>query len=328
MTTLVFNANNTEGHHDTAFEFRDTELRKGAKKVATDLVDLYDVYIDGPTNDQVLTYNEDLGKWVNADAVGGSSSGCGLQFFGYGGGNMYVSNTGSETGTGTSSNPFSTIGQLFAWLIGKCYAVPIDTVITIHLMSDIVISEVEYWNYNSGNSFIIDGHGYKIISNQYVYYNSTTFLVRETDLNLNGNIYLSDCHGIRKIQNVEFYHNLIMNPLTACYDDPSNYTLNFMSVFNNSAIDAENITININYDTQTNPEFQSEFPISKFKIKNSSHLNYSGDKVLVLNNSTVKCMQPEGDLSYYVANGSSVITDDTTKFASSTFVNSSLIEYK
>lgn len=70
MSKLIFNENNTEGHHPTAFEFRETELRKDDKAVTTRLANCYDVEITNPLQEQVIKYNASIQKWVNGDGGG------------------------------------------------------------------------------------------------------------------------------------------------------------------------------------------------------------------------------------------------------------------
>ncbi len=70
MSKIVFNENNTEGHHPTAFEFRDTELRKEEKAVTTRLANCYDVLITNPVEGEVIKYNAAIQKWVNGEGGG------------------------------------------------------------------------------------------------------------------------------------------------------------------------------------------------------------------------------------------------------------------
>jgi len=78
MTIFKYDKNNTEGAYPTALVAEGTELKKGNKIVATDIVDLYDVDINNPQDKQALTYEN--GKWVNGNVTGGTS--CNL-FEGY-----------------------------------------------------------------------------------------------------------------------------------------------------------------------------------------------------------------------------------------------------
>lgn len=70
MSKFIYNENNTEGHHPTAFEFRDTELRKDEKAVTTRLANCYDVEITDPLQDQVIKYNASIQKWINGEGGG------------------------------------------------------------------------------------------------------------------------------------------------------------------------------------------------------------------------------------------------------------------
>ncbi len=71
MSKLIFEPEQTEGHHPTAFAFKDTELRKDEKAVTTRLENCYDVKITNPVNDEIIKYDESIKKWVNGQGGGG-----------------------------------------------------------------------------------------------------------------------------------------------------------------------------------------------------------------------------------------------------------------
>ena len=77
MPKFEYNPNNTEGKYPTSIDFIDTEIKKGDKIVATDLVDLYDTYPESQTPNQgdALVYDATDGIWKPGEGAGSS---CGV----------------------------------------------------------------------------------------------------------------------------------------------------------------------------------------------------------------------------------------------------------
>jgi hypothetical protein len=70
---IVWNSDNSEGHYPVAYEFRNTELRRGDKIVSTDISDCYDTdtSITPGTLTPVLVYNELRELWITTNAPSG-----------------------------------------------------------------------------------------------------------------------------------------------------------------------------------------------------------------------------------------------------------------
>ena len=81
MNIFKNDENNTEGHQPVAMVVEGAEIKKGAKILATDIVDLYDTDINNPTDQQVLVFDGPSQMWINGNATGG---GCNV-FSGYNG---------------------------------------------------------------------------------------------------------------------------------------------------------------------------------------------------------------------------------------------------
>ena len=75
MPKFNYNPNNTEGIYPTSIDFIDTEVKKGNKIIATDIVDLYDTYPESQTPNQgdALVYDSIDGIWKPGEGAGGSS---------------------------------------------------------------------------------------------------------------------------------------------------------------------------------------------------------------------------------------------------------------
>lgn len=71
MTKIIYNDENTEGKHDTSFDFRNAELRKDEKAVTTRLANCYDVQITDPQEGDIIKFDAEVeNKWINGPGGG------------------------------------------------------------------------------------------------------------------------------------------------------------------------------------------------------------------------------------------------------------------
>lgn len=160
---IIYNQNNTEGHHSTAFEFNGTELQKDGKCVTTRLADCYDVEITDPSQNQVIKYDETKLKWVNGDAGGGCNI---LEGYYYddilGSGNEYFStlfidaNTTANNRNGDWNTPFISLKECMDYLNENCVIFYSGVEINIVPKSDITIDSTNYLNHPYGNQIFLN----------------------------------------------------------------------------------------------------------------------------------------------------------------------------
>ena len=157
MAELIYNENNTEGAHSTAFEFRGAELQKNGKCVTTSLVACYDTEIINPTQNQVIKYDETKEKWVNGESSGG---GCniitGYNYLTYTNALFINENSINPIHNGNYTSPFVSLKECIEFLNETCAVIPKDIFITIVLLSNITINDIIYLNHPYGNRLILD----------------------------------------------------------------------------------------------------------------------------------------------------------------------------
>ena len=163
MPQFKFDKNNTEGHYPTAFVAQDAEIKKNGKIVATDLVDLYDVDINNPQNNQALTYNN--GKWINGIVTSGGACDIftGYNEHGYTNSVFINKDTTITNPNGSYDRPFKSLKECFDWLRNHCSIIPEEISLKIQLLTDVIVSEKTYLNHPYGHRITIEGNGYKII---------------------------------------------------------------------------------------------------------------------------------------------------------------------
>jgi len=329
MTKLIYNSTNTEGAHGTAFEFRDTELRKDAKKVATDLVDLYDVEITDPQTGDAITYNETIGKWVNSPNASGG--GCNV-FTGYENNKVFLDDaTSGDVGSndGSSVSPFKNLKECFDWLNSNCMIITSEG-ITLTLLGDIYAEEKTYLHHKYGANISIDGQRNKIKVTHNIDDISSNpgggYVVEVENLNLTGNIFIDDNHSIKLINNIIFYHNIIFNPgipasVVTQLDD---YRLNMVNVTNNSSVVMTECLEDTGYSYRPLPTY---FKTSLGNVKNNSSVESVNENFVLSNNSSLRSIPAISRPFHILTNGCVIITDDPSRFNLTTLTNSKVIQY-
>jgi len=164
MTKLIYNNDNTEGHHETSYDFRDTELRKDDKIVATDLVDLYDVELTNLTGGEVLVYNDSKQKWINGEA----GAEC----------NVIDVDTTFTVGNDQYTD-FDTLEECFKWLRYNCIVIKDGAIVYIDIKYDIYIYSYNdiSLNHPYGDKIVITNstnYDGQVYIKALVTYNSTT----------------------------------------------------------------------------------------------------------------------------------------------------------
>jgi len=203
MPKFEYNPNNTEGHYPTSIDFIDTEIKKGNKIVATDLVDLYDTYPETQTPDQgdALKYDGNSGIWIPDVGAGGNSCNpfYGYNQSGYSDNSIFIDENTTTPGYGEYDHPFSSI-QDCLYFLNQCKTVPFGIILTIQLLSNINIYDNTVLNYIQGDKLEING-------------NDNTINLYYTELDQLNNEYiplhLYNNHSIKEIYNVNINHSLI-----------------------------------------------------------------------------------------------------------------------
>ena len=154
-----FEEENTEGHHETAFRFDNTEIKKGEYAVATHLRDLYDcdVITVPPVDGDVLKFDGSQEKWVPGQAGGScdlirgeiflhvrykvvhTSADNSYERFNYKHGNYQngeVINPDPDNPIGTFDNPFAEIADAIQWVQNNCRTISDEARINIMVYSD------------------------------------------------------------------------------------------------------------------------------------------------------------------------------------------------
>ena len=169
MPSFKYNPSNTEGAYNTSIDFIDTEIKKGEKIVATDLVDLYDTDIVNPQDNDALYYDNPTGKWKNGEGISNSSSSCNL-FYGYTSdgytNTVHVdATTSSINRDGTYTDPFISLEECFIWL-RECISIPDEYILTIRIHSDLNITDTTSLNHPQGRNILVHG-SHNTITNTY-----------------------------------------------------------------------------------------------------------------------------------------------------------------
>jgi len=172
MPSFKYNANNTEGAYPTSIDFIDTEIKKGDKIVATDLVDLYDTYPENETPNQgdALVYDDVDGIWKPGEGAGSS---CNI-FIGYDERNrgytehsVFVKQNDTSNGDGTYRDPFLYLEDCLEFL-NNCKVIPDEITLTIELLSDVTLTDYISLNHLQGHNISINGNGNRIINKSYM----------------------------------------------------------------------------------------------------------------------------------------------------------------
>jgi len=176
MPKITYNPNNTEGKYPTAFEFRETELRKDDKIVATDLSDLYDVELTNLQDGDILSYEDSIQKWVNTSS--GNGGGC----------NIITEDTEIMVGIGFD---FESIQECFSWLNENC--ITIQSTLTISIMNDMDLVENVYLNHPYGENIHIEGNDVIIRGNSiFISNNNSIGEIRNLLFELPSKLYITD----------------------------------------------------------------------------------------------------------------------------------------
>ena len=210
---LTWEETNDQGHYPTAFCFRWTELKKGEKIVATDIVDLYDVDINTNTlaDGDLLTYEEASQKWIN-QVGGGGGGGCnvitGYNYGAYTNSLFVNATTLATTRNGSFQSPFISLDECFLWLCKQCITLPKNDIITIQMLSDLHVTTTTSLNFLYGYNLIINGNNNTLTIdfqlNSLSYSNGTFY----PDSYTNTFLSISNSHSINKIENCTLNINI------------------------------------------------------------------------------------------------------------------------